>query len=227
VRIAKIELPDILAEARSLASEHGVMLIGTGVAIAAGYSLIDWLSFRAEDAGGLALVSSLVGVVVTVFVQYVLTERLLADRRSAGQPAPGRRYGTLFVAQLISGLAILLAAIALILPGIYLAARWFTVTPQVVEGSDGASDSLKASWEASQPSQLAFVLAAILSILPLLPVIGVIYNAAMSDTVEESLVALVLTNVLSGVSSVLGWLLAAAAYRRAVPVHGQYGGVFA
>ena len=227
MQIARIELPEILAEARSLASEHGVMLIGTGVAIAAGYSLIDWLSLRAEDAGGLTLVSSIVGVVVTVFVQYVLTERLLADRRSPGQPAPQRRYGTLFVAQLISGIAIMLGAIALILPGIYLAGRWFTVAAQVVEGSDGASDSLKASWEASGPSQLAFVLATILSILPLLPVIGIIYNATLGDTVEESLVTLVLTNVLSGVSSVLGWLLAAAAYRRAVPVHGQYDGVFA
>ena len=162
-----------------------------------------------------------------MFVQYVLTERLLADRRPAGQAAPRRRYGTLFVAQLISGLAIVLAAVALILPGLYLAARWFTVTAEVVEGDDGASDSLKASWEASRPSQLAFVLAMILSNLPVLPVIAIIYNSAMSDTAEQSLVELVMTNLLSGASSVLGWLLAAAAYRRAVPVHGQYDGVFA
>jgi hypothetical protein len=79
----------------------------------------------------------------------------------------------------------------------------------------------------SRPSQPGFVIAAILSFLPLLPIFWFAYSSTMSGAVTQSLAEFAITNVLSGLASVLGWTLAVAAYRRAVPVTGQYEAVFA
>jgi hypothetical protein len=160
-------------------------------------------------------------------MQYVLTERMLADRRPVGQAALPRRYGSLFVAQLMSSVMIGLGALFLIVPGIYFAARWFTMTPHLIERGLGSSEALRESWDASAPSQLAFFLATVLVMIPMIPQLVLIFGAEFVDLGIEPTAAVILTNVLSGLSSVLGWVLAAAAYRKVVPMAEQFNEVFA
>ena len=117
-----VNLGEIIDEARSLAGQHRTILAATIVLIAAAYTALDWLEMSIQDRGGMVLLSSLTGLVLGLFVQYRITEHLIADRLQPGHRV--RSYGSLFGALLLSGLAIGAGLIVLVLPGIYLAGRW-------------------------------------------------------------------------------------------------------
>lgn len=226
MQASQVELPEIFAEASELASRHWRMLLGVFAAIVAGYSAIDWLTFQMEDPSGLAVVSMIAGMIVSIYLQYLVTERLLADRAPTGMAAPARRYGTLFVALLVSGLAIGAGSLLLILPGIYLAGRWLTLTPHLIEGKLGANDAMAASWDASYASQLAFAVTALLGFLPTIAAIVFSFGLDAATSGVEAIPALLATSMLTAIASVLGWVLSAAAYRKAVPITTQFDAVF-
>ena len=222
----KVELAEIIAEASELGTVHWQPLLAAAAVIVVGYGLLDWVSYEMADASGLAVVYIIVGSAMAIMLQYVVTERLLADRRPLNLGTQRRRYGTLFVALLLSSLAIGFGALLLILPAIYLAGRWLTLVPQLIESNMGATDSMEASWDTSHPSQLAFIFAMLLSVVP--SVVAMIMSA-VSETQPvwiEALPLLAAINVLTAIASVLGWLIAVAAYRRAVPATTQFDNVF-
>lgn len=227
MEVRKVELSEILAEASDLGSRHWQPLLIATFGIIAGYSLLDWLSFQMEDASGMAVGAMIVGSVIWIYAQYVVTERLLADRRPVDREGGTRRYGTLWVALLLIGVAIGFGAVLLIIPGIYLAGRWLTVAPHLIEGNLGATDAMQASWDASYPSQLTFFMTAILGFLPAIPGIVLSFSPAALAPGVEAMPMLVAASAFSATSTVLGWLLAAAAYRKAVPATAQFESVFA
>jgi len=101
--------------------------------------------------GLVALVALLLG---SIWLQGALTATVAdvrAGRADAGIEATYRRVrpylGTLFVAGLLVGVGVVLGAIALILPGLFLLTRWIVVTPVVVLEELGALDALRRSWQ--------------------------------------------------------------------------------
>jgi hypothetical protein len=219
-------LAEVFQETGRLVSHHTGFLAGVFAAIAGGYLAIDLMGMQIGDASGMLLPASIFGLVVTFFVQYVVTERLLIDRRFEGQPALTRRYGSLFVASLLSGAAIGIGTLFLVVPGIYLAGRWFTYSAHLIEKSLGASESLNASWADSANSQLAFSLAALLGFSPTVLLFGVGYLSGSGLLESDSIWALTMTNVVTTLTAVLSWTLGIAAYRLAVPTDTSLGAVF-
>ena len=221
-----VKLNEIIEEAQALASEHAVLLGVTAIAITALYSGLDWITLATQDRGGTGLLSSLLGLTVSIFGQYHVTEQMLADRRETGVQPAVRRYGSLFGALFLSGIAIAVGVICFIIPGLYLAGRWLTVSARVVEGNLGGTEALRASWADSEPSQLAFSLTYLISLAPLALLLAIGFGGweALFDTNDFASIAFV--NLATGFTSVLGWTIATAAFRRAVPINPGVGQVF-
>lgn len=212
-----VSLGEILAEMSAMFRTHAGVLIGSALAIGAGYTALDFASLQMEDAGGLAFVSLMVSLAFTILLQYFVTEKLLADRL-ADRVGPGkRRYGSLFGALFLSGIAIAAGLLLLVLPALYLMARWLTLAPHLVEGNLSANEALGRSWDASAQSVPAFVGASILSAAAMLPGMGLIFLPEAEAGGNIALGISALSNLLLGFSSVFGWAIAVGAYRRIVP----------
>jgi hypothetical protein len=211
-----VGLGEILEETKALFRTHAAVLVGTSLAIGVGYTALDFATLQTEEAGSLAFVSLLVSLAVTVFLQYFVTERLLVDRWGAGHEPRNRRYGSLFGALFFSGLGLAVGLVFLVLPGIYLAARWLTVVPHLIEGNLTATEALGQSWDASAPSVPAFVVAILLTTAAMLPGMGLSFlpEAELGGNIALGISAL--SNLMLGFSSVFGWAIAVGAYRRTV-----------
>jgi hypothetical protein len=130
---------------------------------AAVFILLDLLTAIAADANGdqasaggafWTIVSLVVGIVGSLWVQGALTATVADIRDGRADDDIETTYkrvrpflGTLFVAGILAGLGIALGFVALIVPGLFLAARWSLVTPVVVLEKLGATDALRRSWE--------------------------------------------------------------------------------
>lgn len=88
---------------------------------------------------------------ISLGAQYYLTATALEGR---GLREPGRRnrFGAFWGLNIVSGLGILLGYLLLILPGLYLSARWMVASPALLAEDNGVNDALGESWAITQPS---------------------------------------------------------------------------
>ncbi len=171
------------------------------------------------------LTNSLSGLVVSIFGQYHFTELLLADR--LGQSERKRRYGSLFGAMLLFGLAVLGGSLLLLLPGLFLAARWQIATPFIVCEGMGAVESLRASWHATAKTWLPISGVVALLLLGLGGFfVGLVAALAYGGVAEDSMWLTVPMNLVMSVYTVVGWIAAAGIYRLAVPAMDSLSAVF-
>ena len=222
----KVTFGELFGEAGDLATRHAGLLALVTVAITATFLGFDWLELRSDERNGTALLSNLSGVVIAIFVQYKVVERLLADRWKSGQAVGVRRYGSLFGSLFVSGLAIGAGLILFILPGVYFAGRWLTSTQQIVERQMSAMDSLRTSWEDSKASQWVFTAANLIGLLPTAVVVGLTLQPDAIVLPGGYWGANAFINGLAAIGNVVSWVIATAAYRLAVPVTGHLDTVF-
>ena len=208
----------VLNEAGSLFGKNGIFLVIVAAAITAAYSAFGLMGAPATDV--------VIGLVVSIWVQYRVLERLLIDRIERDTREYGRRYGSVFGVGILTGFGILLGTLLLVLPGIYLAARWFTANCYVVAKGSPTIEAIGQAWDATGAVKLTMILVVILSAVPIVAMLGVLIGAgaAVDETLDVGTSLAV--NGLTGISSVLGWLLAAAAYRVTVPAANQFEEVF-
>lgn len=224
--VRTVSLGGLFAEANALVSQQAGFLAAATVLITALFVGLDALSILSEDSNGMLLVSSLAGIVIALLGQYLVVERLLVDRLPVGQAPAMRHYGSLFGALFFSGLGIVAGLVVLLLPGFYLAGRWLTVTQRVVEGHLPAMEALRASWNDSEPSQLVFTVAYVISMAPTFLIIAVTYFPDLLANPDDVWLTSLIVSGLSAVSSIAGWVISTAAYRQAVPVDSQIQSVF-
>ena len=213
----RAEIIDIVDEFRDLLQGNAVYLLAAVGLIAALYSVADLTGSAAAN-----LVPSLV---VSILGQFLVVERLLKDRLPSGRGY--RRYGSIFGSGLLSGVGILLGLLALVVPAIFLMARWSVAVPAIVAENRTATESLTTSWERTAASKVQ---------LSLIYFVGVIvWGGSMWLSIAvlagASLVNALLLNALgnalvSGVA-VLGWVLSVAVYRCVTPATNHFDEVFA
>ncbi|MBV1686982.1 hypothetical protein KRR38_04655 [Novosphingobium sp. G106] len=147
----KVGFGEIINEMVEVGRANFPLLAVTMLAIVAGFSLLDMLSSNASNA---------INLVVTIFVQYQIVERMLADR----VPSEPRkhRYGAMFIAGLLGGLATLVGFILLIVPGLFLLAAWSVTTPFIVIEDKSGTEALAASWRATAASRIPLMLVMLL-----------------------------------------------------------------
>lgn len=224
--IAAISFSEVISEARLLVARHVGLLLSVGAAIVALNVGLEWMTTQTGQAGGALALSILVSLTILVFIQYLVVEELLADRLAPGQAKAGRRFLSMLGAMVLAGLAIVVGFVLLVLPGIYLAARWQTMTQQIVEKRLPAIEALAASWEVSDRSQGTFIAIYLVAIVPTLLTFLVEFVSEPQGGASNYWVSTVTANLLSTLSIVGSWVLATAAHRVASPVDHLVGGVF-
>jgi hypothetical protein len=212
----KVGFGEIIDEMVAVARENLPLLALTLFGIVAGFSLLDLLSSGASNA---------VNLVVTVFLQYQIVERMLADRISSERRK--HRYGAIFVAGLLGGLGTLVGFVLLIVPGLLLMAGWSASTPFIVVEDKSGTAALGASWRATAASRTPLMLVVFLGCL--LVAGGMASLLLFVDRAEETMgvIAAIYINLLAGTMTVAGWVLGVAVYRLVVPYSAGFKEVFA
>lgn len=179
----------------------------TIVAIAAVATIVD---VTAPSAGNILNIPVLV-------VQYYLIRRLI-ERQGLRSADRLGGFGSFFVVGLVTGLAILLGFVLLILPGIYLNARWSLADAAVVAENRGFSDAIKRSWDATAGNVLPIVLASLAISIPLIVYMALMFAtglaAAQGDAPEVTSLGFgIVANLLLFTSQVCLWYFGVALYR--------------
>ncbi|MFT4057333.1 MAG: hypothetical protein QM681_22710, partial [Novosphingobium sp.] len=128
---ARFSVGDLLDEMRLIARENLAFLVLVGALQVAVYTASDMISASA---------SIFVGGIVALIFDYAVLQRLL------GHWGERWRLGSLFVAQLLSGLGIMFGLLLLVLPGLFLMARWSLVPAFIIIEDSRSQESLGLSW---------------------------------------------------------------------------------
>ena len=212
IQASKVEFGEVINAAMALAGEHIRMLAGVGFAMAAAYSALDLV---AENA------SSIPSIIASIFIQYLVTEKLLADRLPADISMRHKRYGAIFGSGILIGLGVIIGLVFLIVPGVILMARCYMTTPFIVMDEMSSTKAMNASWEASRPSLVTLCLLYLvyggLFVLLVGGVGALVAFGGVDGVPEFNWIETIVGNVAASALSLVGWVLAAAIYRTAVP----------
>lgn len=194
------------------------LILATLFLITAGFSVFDLLNKK-----GAVVFPSLI---VNVVVQYYFVEALLG--KAATSEGKTGKYGSLFLAGLLASLGIVAGLILLILPGIFLAARWSLSTPFIIAEGLSGSDALTASWKTTAESRWPLFAIFLLGTVGLvLAFFGIGVLEAVLALQEDGIVASVIANFMTSLWVVGGWVLGVAIYRGLRPAENALEEVFA
>jgi hypothetical protein len=169
--------------------------------------------------------SNAINLVVTIFIQYQIVERMLADR--VPSELRRHRYGAMFIAGLLGGLGTLVGFVLLIVPGLFLIAAWSVTTPFIVIEDKSGTAALGASWRATAASRVSIMLVVLLGIALLgVGFAGLFLFTGLSEN-ALGVAGTIYVNLLATAVTVAGWVLAVAVYRLVVPYSGGFREVFA
>jgi hypothetical protein len=153
---------------------------------------------------------------LSIFTQFLLTSRLLLRaglHHAWGKPG---RAASFIGAGIVTGLAILFGLL-LILPGLYLAARWLLVCPLIVGRGMTMGEALAESWRRTAGHVLPFI--AVLALVFGLGSGGSLLTMMLTYPAygPASPVPAVAANLLLSSALVLGWCVAVSAYSILAP----------
>lgn len=161
-------------------------------------------------------IASLVG-------QYVVTRRSLMRLGLYRMNNPAR-FASMWGANWLSTLGILLGAILLIVPGLYLAARWFLASPVVLAEDINAGAGLRRSWELTKPSAWPILGSFVLIFVPMF-VVGVGVSLYLEDIAPMLSLAIGYVAIMAPI--VICWIAAVAIYALLVEESADLADVFA
>ncbi len=213
----KVEFSEFVDEFRQQLSTHAGFLIAAVVAITAAFSIWELAISQATEFG--------VQLVVSIYGQFVVIERLLADRLP--ERHGHRRFMSIFGSGIFSGLGIGLGLLLLIFPGIFLAARWSAAVPAIIAEDCGATDSLRSSWDRTEASRVPVFLLYLIGMAIWAGSIGLVLMFSATDAGLDSAIGVIALNFAVSLVTVLGWVLATAVYRRTTPAITGLNAVFA
>lgn len=124
------------------------------------------------ESSALASLLDLAVTVATIVGLYWLVKAYLASRNRL--VSNENRFWPYLGMAILSGIAIVVGFIFLIVPGIILVVRWSAANGFLVSGREGVIDSLKASWEATRGNAMTIFLAGLVMIIVLILVAGTV-----------------------------------------------------
>ncbi len=181
------------------------LAIGAVGALTVGNVLLD--CFASEQ------VSMLTGSVAQFIAQVVVTR--VATQRIIPEPFPPR-VGGFFLLSLLGSIGVLTGLAIVILPGLYLAARWLVAGPVLLVERDGVIQAMRRSWVITAP--LVWPIAGLLLILwapAVLAVFGAGTSAEMLYAVIPEITEVMVLGLVyfaMAIASVGSWLAAVATF---------------
>jgi hypothetical protein len=148
--------------------------------------------------------------ILSLAVQYGLTRHALDRAGLLPEGAPSR-FGSLWGMSIVTGLLCLFGFILLILPGVYMVARWMLAAPIILAEDKSMSEGMSESWANTKESVWSIVGA-----LLIIFIAG--YGIGMtllfvSPTEEPPTEIMAVSYFFLFLASTLGWLMAVGAYR--------------
>lgn len=144
----KVSLGELIAISIRLVRDHFLALLAYIAPLTVIGALLDTMS-----SGGTAIAN-----IATFIAGYFLYEHLL---RKEGLVAPGRTgrdIGAYLGVTILTGIAIVLGLIQLIVPGLILMARWSIATGIVIAEGQSVTAAMRSSWDATRASRWTIVL---------------------------------------------------------------------
>lgn len=198
----KLSVAAIFQGMWAVAAANVGMLIGVIVVLTGANILVDLI----PTASG----TTFIGGVVSLIAQYSFF-RVALDKAGRGK---ANGFGRFWVMNLISGLAMLVAALALILPAFYIASRWAIAAPLLMTKDVGATDSLRESWQATQQSAWALVGVMLVLFVPAIVVVG---GAAAFMGEDQEMLSSAIGYPFLFAATALSWCVQLAAFDLLVP----------
>ena len=202
----EITVDSILSGTWAAVQQHAKICVIWLIALIATGVLVDQLSV--EYAVGMSISFAL----VLYYGQSVITRRHLSSQNMISAEAASKtRLFSIFGNSILFSLAVALGLIMLIIPGIYLAARWWTSVPAMLSGEVSAMEGLGRSWDMTNEHFLAIGYVILILATPAL--ISIPFYLYGSDENGDILVSLsLLNNALSSISYILLWLSSSVTY---------------
>lgn len=177
---------------------------GFALACIAGLAAINVAAGRVSSG----LVSFLPGAIGGVIAHYYLIATALTrlGLRKEGTP---NRFWDFWGLLILSGFIALLGLAALIVPGLYLNARWAAAGSVLVSGDSQVGAALDQSWTMSGPSAWAIVATWLLIYVPIL-LIGMTLAGVLG--ISTPLLAQSVTQIVWSSAAVISWLMGVAVY---------------
>ncbi len=208
-----ITVGDIFAETSRLFSENAGLAIGS----VGGLTVLNMLT----DLGRLGNGANLLSAIVSMGLQYWLIRQMLEQRNMLDGRAG---FGSFFGVNFLSGLAILLGFLLLIVPGVFLAARWSAADAALLSEGEGVSAALGKSWEMTAPHVWPIVGALLVVYVPAFA-LGMGLSISMGDAMPILISGIANLAVFTG--SVVAWLMGVAVYTLLQPGTDMLADVFA
>lgn len=174
----------------------------------------------AIDVSGLKSGTTFISGLASLGGQFYLTSAILTKLGLTDRDAKPR-FMSFWGANILSSIGIALGLVLLVVPGVYLAARWSASGPAVLSG-DKAAEALSRSWRMTADRAMPIAIALLVIFVPLIG-IGVILAVTIPDSFAQSIVL----NGFVFAGLCLSWVLAAAIYSLLAAPHGDLADVFA
>lgn len=179
------------------------------------------LIFGASTAAGVGMdLSSALGEAALLYVfafaffnLFLQACIIIAILNGGGQAVPSRKWriASLFGVGLLTGLGIAFGLLVLVLPGLFLAGRWFLAAPALFAEDISVSEAIQASWDATGQHWLACsIIAVAIFLCQGVPLVANIYLVPAGDLAQIGTLAV--TNALSQAAWVFGMAAAATMY---------------
>lgn len=149
----------------------------------------------------------------TVLAQYLITKTVMESRGLGSSGAGGYRsagFAAVFGVCLLSNLGIILGLVLLVVPGVFLAIRWFAAVPAVIGEEVGVTGALGESWEKTKGHGAAIFGAIAVIYVPLIiaviMAIGVgVWAVEGGEDPGAGLAFSLMLNALTSLASIIGW----------------------
>lgn len=206
---------DIFTRLREILGENLAPLVGCIAGLTAANVALDYLS---TGAG-----TTLPAGIASLAAQYYLTASSL-ERLGLREAGGRNRFGAFWGLNIVSGLGILLGYLVLIVPGLYLSARWVAASAALL-GEDGSvNGAMGESWEITRASTWPIVGTLLVIFVPAcLAGFGL---AFLLETLLPIVASLLMYVFLSSALAV-SWLTGVAVYSLLKPGMSQLQEVFA
>lgn len=199
-----VTVRSLVAEMSDLArSLPGLLLLAWAILVAAG-TLADTVIVAADLTPLFTLVASIAQLVLTVVVMRRGLDAMGIEREG------GAGVGGLLLISIPLNLAVGLGLVLLVLPGLYLAARWRIAVPRLLSSDDGVMQAIGFSYSRTGPHARSLMLA---SLLAASPIVGMVVPFAIAGDGAMPVPLALVANALLYAGIIAGWLLDLAAYR--------------
>jgi hypothetical protein len=169
------------------------------------------------------LVAMLPGAIGAVIAHYYLIATAL-NRLGLRKPGTPNRFWDLWGLLILSGFCVLWGFAALIVPGLYINARWAAAGPLLVSGDSQVGAALDKSWAMSRPSAWAIVATWLMIYVPIV-LAGVVLAGILEFSFPVFARPVVQLFLSSGAVTI--WLMGVAVYSLLRPPTARLAEVFA